>query len=105
MIKITITDSAKEALHTVNHDHMIQLSLDKGDCDIVNNIYEMKIIPKRAAGSFEKIESAGEFTFLIDENFEDLYSDDVMIDYGGGHFIFKNKNQIFNSNVKLTRTN
>ncbi|MGM0836744.1 MAG: iron-sulfur cluster biosynthesis family protein [Bacillota bacterium] len=97
-----VTESAKEALHKVDNNHMIQLSFELGDCDIVNNIYEMKVIPRRDAYIFEKIEDTGALKFLIAQNFEDLYSEEVVIDFSGQHFIFRNKNQIFNNKVKLT---
>ncbi len=45
-MNIRVTPSAKEALQNVEQNQMIQLSFDRGSCDIVNTIYEMKIISK-----------------------------------------------------------
>ncbi len=43
-----ITDSAKEEFRKkIGDNRFIQLSFDRGSCNIVNNIYEMKIVNKR----------------------------------------------------------
>lgn len=41
-MNITITEQARIALNQVTEDKMIQLSMDRGSCDIVNTLYEIK---------------------------------------------------------------
>ncbi|GGB69305.1 iron-sulfur cluster biosynthesis family protein [Fictibacillus barbaricus] len=100
-MNIKITDSAREAMKGVKPDQLIQLSLDRGSCDIVNNIYEMKVIPLRPVKNYEKILNVDDFKLLIDEDFEEVYQHELMIDHVGGSFVFKNKNQIFNNKIKI----
>ncbi|GGI12647.1 iron-sulfur cluster biosynthesis family protein [Gottfriedia solisilvae] len=97
-----ITDSAKEVLsNKMDENQFIQLSFDRGSCDIVNNIYEMKVINKRPNDAYEKILTVDNIEFLVNNDFEEVYDNQLVIDYLNGSFIFKNKNQIFNNKIGL----
>jgi hypothetical protein len=97
-----ITDAAMKILSTIKSDHFIQLSFAKGSCDIVNNIYEMKVVKKREPEApYEKIITVKNIEFLVEMGFEDVYDNQLVIDYSNGLFIFKNNNQIFNNKIGL----
>ncbi|PEL13051.1 iron-sulfur cluster biosynthesis family protein [Bacillus sp. AFS017336] len=97
-----ITDEAKEILAEVEKNKILQLEFDRGSCDVVNNIYEIKVINKRECGPNEKMIIGDGFEFMVNKNFEDVYEDQLVIDYKDGSFIFKNRNQIFNNRIGLT---
>ncbi|MFB7142193.1 iron-sulfur cluster biosynthesis family protein [Gottfriedia sp. NPDC056225] len=97
-----ITDEAKEILAGVDQNKILQLEFDRGSCDVVNNIYEIKVINKRECGPNEKMIIGDGFEFMVNKNFEDVYEDQLVIDYKDGSFIFKNRNQIFNNRIGLT---
>lgn len=97
-----ITDAAKEILGKVDNTKILQLEFDRGSCDVVNNIYEIKVINKRPCGPNEKMIIGDQFEFMVNKNFEDVYEDQLVIDYQNGSFIFKNRNQIFNNRIGLT---
>lgn len=97
-----ITDSAKEVLRNkIGDNQFIQLSFDRGSCDIVNNIYEMKVVNKRPNDAYEKILTVDNIEFLVNNDFEEVYDNQLIIDYSNGAFIFKNRNQIFNNKIGL----
>jgi hypothetical protein len=100
-MELTVTNSANEALRQVSNDKMVQFSFDKGSCDIVNTIYEIIVIPRRAVSSREKTIKVNNIDFLFDESFEEAYDHQLVIDYVGGFFVFKNKNQIFNNRIGI----
>ncbi|PEJ53321.1 hypothetical protein CN692_21480 [Bacillus sp. AFS002410] len=97
-----ITEEAKEILAGVDQNKILQLEFDRGSCDVVNNIYEIKVINKRECGPNEKMIIGDGFEFMVNKNFEDVYEDQLVIDYKDGSFIFKNRNQIFNNRIGLT---
>jgi len=97
-----ITDAAKEILGAVDQNKLLQLEFDRGSCDVVNNIYEIKVINKRECGPNEKMIIGDQFEFMVNKNFEDVYEDQLVIDYVNGSFVFKNRNQIFNNRIGLT---
>lgn len=66
-MNLIVTDEAKRALKMDDHDKMIQLSFDQGSCDIVNTIYEIKVIPKRDLEPNERIISVDNISFIIDD--------------------------------------
>ena len=101
LMNITITDQAKEALSQVSHDKMIQLSMDPGSCDIVNTIYEMKVVPLRENYSYEKLLNIDGINIMIDGDIEETYDHELNINYSGGSFVFSNRNQIFNNRIRL----
>lgn len=96
-----ITDSAKEVLKTVDQNKILQLEFDRGSCDVVNNVYEIKVINARQCGPNEKMINGDGFEFMVNKNFEDVYENQLVIDYVDGSFIFKNRNQIFNNRIGL----
>ncbi|GGE55097.1 hypothetical protein GCM10011391_37600 [Pullulanibacillus camelliae] len=100
-MNMTITGPAKNALNQVTADKMIQLSMDRGSCDIVNTIYEMKVVPLRAAESYEELLTVDNINIMTDGDFAEAYDHELEIDFARGSFIFKNKNQIFNNRVGL----
>ncbi|MDQ0859505.1 hypothetical protein [Bacillus sp. V2I10] len=63
-MNLIVTDEAKRALKMDDHDKMIQLSFDQGSCDIVNTIYEIKVIPKRGTVRKMRIYNVKEFSIL-----------------------------------------
>ena len=100
-MELTVTNSAKDALEQVSKDKMVQLSFDKGSCDIVNTIYEILVIPRRTVSPGEKTIKVNNIDFLFDESFEEVYDHQLVIDYVGGFFVFRNKNQIFNNRIGI----
>ncbi|MGX1192038.1 iron-sulfur cluster biosynthesis family protein [Metabacillus sp. SLBN-84] len=100
-MKMTVTDSAKEQLKSIPEDKMLQLSLDRGSCDIVNTLYEMRVVPKRNPDEYEKILEAEKLSILVDHDFEEAYDHELTIDYSNNFFVFKNKNQTFNNRIGL----
>ncbi|MFB5195421.1 iron-sulfur cluster biosynthesis family protein [Neobacillus sp. KR4-4] len=100
-MELTVTNNANKALKQVGNDKMVQLSFDKGSCDIVNTIYEILVIPRRTVSPIEKTITVNNIDFLFDESFEEAYDHQLVIDYVGGFFVFKNKNQIFNNRVGI----
>ena len=97
-----ITESAKEEFRKkIGENQFIQLSYDRGSCDIVNNIYEMKVVTKRPSDLYEKILSVDNIEFLVNNDFDDVYDNQLIIDFSNGSFIFKNRNQIFNNKIGL----
>ncbi|KPL60160.1 iron-sulfur cluster biosynthesis family protein [Rossellomorea vietnamensis] len=100
-MKLEITPTAKEKLNEIPEGKIIQLSFDMGSCDIVNNIYEMKVVERREAESDEKIIHSENLEFIVNEDFEDTYEHDLTIDFRNNFFVFKNRNQIFNNRIGL----
>jgi Fe-S cluster assembly iron-binding protein IscA len=100
-MKLEITKSAKEKLYEFPDGKFIQLSLDRGSCDIVNNLYEIKIVENREPDSTEKIIQSDDLYFIVDGDFEDTYGHELTIDYKNNFFVFKNKNQTFNNRIGL----
>ncbi|PFA67119.1 hypothetical protein CN378_12140 [Bacillus sp. AFS015802] len=100
-MKLEITQTAIEKLNEIPEGNMIQLSLDRGSCDIVNNIYEMKVVKRRSPEPQEKIIHSEHLEFIVDDDFEDTYDHELTIDYRNHFFVFKNKNQIFNNRIGL----
>jgi uncharacterized protein YqkB len=100
-LKLEITQTAKEKLNNIPDGKIIQLSFDRGSCDIVNNIYEIKIVDRRKAESDEKIIHSENLEFIVNDDFEDTYEHDLTIDFRNNFFVFKNKNQIFNNRIGL----
>jgi len=101
-VDFQITETAKEVLRNkIGQNQMIQLSFDRGSCDIVNNIYEMKVVNKRSNDAYEKILTVDNIEFLVNNDFEDVYDNQLVIDYSNESFIFKNKNQIFNNKIGI----
>ncbi len=80
---------------------MIQLSFDRGSCDIVNTLYEIKVIDERELYSNEKIIEAEELQFIVDDDFEENYDHELKIDFKNNFFVFKNSQQIFNNKIGL----
>ncbi|WP_407545129.1 iron-sulfur cluster biosynthesis family protein [Priestia sp. HNGD-A6] len=104
-MNIHVTPSAKEALQNVEQNQMIQLSFDRGSCDIVNTIYEMKIISKRSLQPYEKVVTVEDLEFIVDDDMEEVYDNELVIDHAAGAFVFKSHNQIFNNRVGLRYIN
>ncbi|RBP07842.1 iron-sulfur cluster biosynthesis family protein [Rossellomorea aquimaris] len=100
-MKLEITQSAKEKLNEIPNGKIMQLSLDRGSCDIVNNLYEIKVVENRESDSTENIIQSDDLTFIIDDDFEDLYEHELTIDFKNNFFVFKNKNQTFNNRIGL----
>lgn len=100
-MNITITEQAKSKLSEIPDDKMIQLSFDRGSCDIVNTLYEIKVIGKRETEPYEKVITSEKLDFIVDDDFEDTYDHELTIDYSNNFFIFKNKNQTFNNRIGL----
>jgi uncharacterized protein YqkB len=100
-MNLTVTEQAKEKLSEVPDEKMIQLSFDRGSCDIVNTLYEMKVIDARGTESYEKIIRTNQLDFIVDDDFEDSYDNELTIDYNNNFFVFKNKNQTFNNRIGL----
>lgn len=100
-MKLDITQSAKEKLNEVPDGKIFQLSLDRGSCDIVNNLYEIKLVENREPDSTEKIIQSDDLYFIVDDDFEDLYEHELTIDFKNNFFVFKNKNQTFNNRIGL----
>ncbi|WP_170289367.1 iron-sulfur cluster biosynthesis family protein [Metabacillus lacus] len=99
---IEITESAKNQFEKLPGHSVIHIPFDKGSCDIVNNVYEMKAIPNRDAdSSLEEKITAGGRTFIVEKNFEDRFDGELLIDFSNNHFVFRNRNQIFNSRIRL----
>ncbi|WP_179194718.1 iron-sulfur cluster biosynthesis family protein [Bacillus sp. EAC] len=97
-----ITETAKKELSKIDSQLLLQLEFDRGSCDVVNNIYEIKVINNREFGPNEKLIKGDGFDFLVNKNFEDVYENQLVIDYVNGSFVFKNKNQIFNNKIGIT---
>jgi Fe-S cluster assembly iron-binding protein IscA len=100
-MNITITQQAKDKLNEIPDDKMIQLSFDRGSCDIVNTLYEIKVITKRETETYEKVITTEKLDFIVDDDFEDTYDNELTIDYANNFFVFKNKNQTFNNRIGL----
>ncbi|MBN8191184.1 iron-sulfur cluster biosynthesis family protein [Bacillus sp. NTK074B] len=100
-MKLEITQTAKKKLNEIPEHKIIQLSFDKGSCDIVNNIYEMKVVEQREPASYEKIIRTENLMFIVDDDFEETYDHDLTIDFRNNFFVFKNKNQTFNNRIGL----
>lgn len=100
-MKLEITQSAKEKLNEIPNGKIMQLSLDRGSCDIVNNLYEIKVVENREPDSTENIIQSDDLTFIVDDDFEDLYEHELTIDFKNNFFVFKNKNQTFNNRIGL----
>lgn len=100
-MKLEITQPAKEKLNEIPDGKIIQLSLDRGSCDIVNNLYEIKVVENREPDSTENIIQSDDLTFVVDDDFEDLYEHELTIDFKNNFFVFKNKNQTFNNRIGL----
>ena len=100
-MKIEITPSAEKKLNEIPDGKSIQLPFDRGSCDIVNNVYEMRVVEKREPASFEKVIHAEQFEFIVEDDFEDTYESELTIDYRDQFFVFKNKNQTFNNRIGL----
>ncbi|MGF3102857.1 iron-sulfur cluster biosynthesis family protein [Rossellomorea sp. DUT-2] len=100
-MKLEITQSAKEKLNEIPDGKIMQLSLDRGSCDIVNNLYEIKVVENREPDSKENIIQSDDLTFIVDDDFEDLYEHELTIDFKNNFFVFKNKNQTFNNRIGL----
>jgi len=100
-MKLEITQSAKEKLNEIPYGKIMQLSLDRGSCDIVNNLYEIKVVENREPNSRENIIQSDDLTFVVDDDFEDLYEHELTIDFKNNFFVFKNKNQTFNNRIGL----
>ncbi|WRP08737.1 iron-sulfur cluster biosynthesis family protein [Rossellomorea aquimaris] len=100
-MKLKITKSAKERLNDIPDGKIIQLSLDRGSCDIVNNLYEIKVVENREADSTENIIQSDDMFFIVDDDFEDTYEHELTIDFKDNFFVFKNKNQTFNNRIGL----
>ncbi|KML27705.1 iron-sulfur cluster biosynthesis family protein [Rossellomorea marisflavi] len=100
-MNLTLTDPALMKLSEIPCDHMVQLALDRGSCDIVNNVYEMKVIPPRELQNHERSIDYKGVTFIVDDDFEDAYDQELTIDFQKNAFVFKNKYQTFNNRVGL----
>jgi Fe-S cluster assembly iron-binding protein IscA len=100
-MKLEITQPAIEKLNEIPDGKIIQLSLDRGSCDIVNNLYEIKVIDYREPHTSEKIIQSDHFDFIVDDDFEDTYEHELTIDFKDNFFVFKNKNQTFNNRIGL----
>lgn len=100
-MKMTVTDRAKEQLKGIPEDKMLQLSFDRGSCDIVNTLYEMRVVPKRNPADYEKILDMETLSILVDQDFEEAYDHELTIDFANNFFVFKNKNQTFNNRIGL----
>ena len=98
---LEVTQTAKKKLNEIPEDKIIQLSFDKGSCDIVNNVYEMKVVERREPASYEKMINSGNLEFIVDDHFEETYDHELTIDFRDNFFIFKNKNQTFNNRIGL----
>ncbi len=96
-----ITDSAKEKLKNIEDHQILLLEFDRGSCDVVNNIYQIQVINKRPCGPNEKLITGDGIEFMVNLHFEDVYENQLVIDYVNGSFVFKNKNQIFNNRIGL----
>lgn len=100
-MNISITEQAKAVLETIPATKIIQLAFDRGSCDIVNTIYEIKVIDNREVHAYEQLVQVDGIFLIIDEDFADTYDHELVIDYKEPNFIFKNKNQIFNNRISL----
>ncbi|MGM0750700.1 MAG: iron-sulfur cluster biosynthesis family protein [Bacillota bacterium] len=100
-MKLEITQTAIEKLKEIPDGKIIQLSLDRGSCDIVNNVYEIKVIDNRETDPSEKIIQTDHLEFIVDDDFEDAYEHELTIDFKDNFFVFKNKNQTFNNRIGL----
>ncbi|WP_044337155.1 iron-sulfur cluster biosynthesis family protein [Rossellomorea aquimaris] len=100
-MNLELTQTAIEKLKEIPDDKIIQLSLDRGSCDIVNNVYEIKVIDNRETDSSEKIIQTDHLEFIVDDDFEDAYEHELTIDFKDNFFVFKNKNQTFNNRIGL----
>ncbi|MGG1632837.1 iron-sulfur cluster biosynthesis family protein [Rossellomorea sp. NRS-1567] len=100
-MKLEITQFAKEKLNEIPYGKIIHLSLDRGSCDIVNNLYDIKVVENREPDSTENIIQSDDLTFVVDDDFEDLYEHELTIDFKNNFFVFKNKNQTFNNRIGL----
>lgn len=98
---LEVTQTAKKKLNEIPEDKIIQLSFDKGSCDIVNNVYEMKVVERREPASYEKMINSENLEFIVDDHFEETYDHELTIDFRDNFFIFKNKNQTFNNRIGL----
>ncbi|WP_226673757.1 iron-sulfur cluster biosynthesis family protein [Rossellomorea aquimaris] len=98
---LEVTQTAKKKLNEIPEDKIIQLSFDKGSCDIVNNVYEMKVVERREPESYEKMINSENLEFIVDDHFEETYDHELTIDFRDNFFIFKNKNQTFNNRIRL----
>jgi hypothetical protein len=84
------------------HDgKFIQLSLDHGSCDIMNNLYEIKIVENRKPVIQEKLIQSHDLDFIVDDDFEDLYDHELTINCIIISFCFKNMKQTFNNRIGL----
>ncbi|MEH6939059.1 iron-sulfur cluster biosynthesis family protein, partial [Bacillus sp. JJ664] len=94
-----ITDAAREKLMNIEDHQILLLEFDRGSCDVVNNIYQIQVINKRPCGPNEKLITGDGIEFMVNLLFEDVYENQLVIDYVNGSFVFKNKNQIFNNRI------
>ncbi|MFY4776655.1 iron-sulfur cluster biosynthesis family protein [Metabacillus sp. RGM 3146] len=101
---IRLTQEAKRKLSEAPAGTVFMLPFDKGSCDIVNTVSEIKAIKDRPLESYEeKVEAEG-FVFITGENFAHFFDDELVIDFSNNSFVLKNRNQIFNSRVRFTIT-
>lgn len=100
-MNLTLTEPALNKLTDLPPGHLVQLALDRGSCDIVNNVYEMKVIPSRELQDHERSIEYKDVTFIVDDDFEDAYDHELTIDFQKNAFVFKNKNQTFNNRVGI----
>ncbi len=100
-MKLELTEQANEKLSEIPKNKMIQLSFDRGSCDIVNTVYEIKVVDKREPVSDEVVVQEQHLDFIIDDDFEDTYDHELTIDFQNNFFVFKNKNQMFNNRIGL----
>ncbi|MTH55447.1 iron-sulfur cluster biosynthesis family protein [Bacillus mangrovi] len=99
---IQLTESAKKRLEEAPEGTVYTIPFDPGSCDIVNNVYEIKGIPDRELEEREKKLLAEGIEFIVDRNFDENFDGELVIDYSSNHLVLRNKNQIFNSRVRLS---
>ncbi|KZZ84820.1 iron-sulfur cluster biosynthesis family protein [Bacillus sp. SJS] len=99
---IKLTEQAKQKLNEAPEGTVFAIPFDPGSCDIVNNVYEIKGMKDRDLEGREKKISAEGYDFIVDKDFEEGFDHELEIDFSNNHFVLRNKNQIFNSRVRLT---
>ncbi|AZB44385.1 iron-sulfur cluster biosynthesis family protein [Bacillus sp. FJAT-42376] len=99
---IKLTERAKQKLSESPEGTVFSIPFDPGSCDIVNNVYEIKGMKDRELEGREKKISAEGYDFIVDKDFEKGFDHELEIDFSNNHFVLRNKNQIFNSRVRLT---
>ncbi|MGD6817217.1 iron-sulfur cluster biosynthesis family protein [Metabacillus sp. 84] len=99
---IKLTDQARQQFTQTPAGTVFSIPFDPGSCDIVNNVYEIKGVQDRELEEREQKVTADGITFIVDKDFGESFDNDLTIDFASNHFVLRNRNQIFNSRVRLT---